>query len=222
MKVLSTVVLLLSAAGASAQAPAQPASARRQAPISATFTETSLRGVLDSLAERTGVKLLYDNDFRDKKVSLAFRDESFETALKQIRLTHRLFVKELSPKTMVVVPDTPDKHRKYDAWVEPKPLPIVSKREAIHLSFTEASLRKVFDALGEAAGIAVIYDADFRDKKVNVRFDGESFESALDQLALVNSLFYKPVGAHSLVIAPDTAATRHRYEEGDTPSSGLD
>jgi type II secretory pathway component GspD/PulD (secretin) len=215
MRLLPNLALIVLGASTAAQATdaAHPA-----APITATFNDTNLRAVFDALGEKAGVKVLYDNDFRDKKVSVAFREETFESALKEVTLTQRLFTKELFPRTIVVVPDVPQKHRIYDAWSASRPLSIVGSRGGITLSFKDKSLRKILDALGEAAGVAIVYDADFRDRTMSIGFDAEPFEAALDQLVLVNHLFYRPVGAHSIVIAPDTPQIRRRYD--DAPPSG--
>ena len=233
MRAALTILLLVAPVGvvaqtlepeirlASAEAVAPPTpDPRRAAPLNATFTETGLEKILTELGERAGVKVLFDADFRDQKLSIAFQDEPFDVALRQLTLPNRLFTKALDARTIVIVPESPAKHRQYDAWTASGPMPAVRNRAPINLSFTGASLQKVFEALGQAAGIKVLFDSDLRDRRVDARFDGETFEAALDQLVLVHRLFFKLIDASTIVISPDSPAKRRQYEESQPPASG--
>ena len=73
----------------------------------------------------------------------------------------------------------------------------------ISLHFPEGtSLRTVLEALAKLAGVSVLFDESFRDKEVAVELDGVSFREALDILMQTNGLFYKAVGASSVMVTP--------------------
>lgn len=191
--------------------------AGRSTPITATYTDESLAKVLASMGEMAGIKILFDSDFRDRRLSIRFDGETFDVALAQVLRTNRLFTKVLGERTLVVVPDLDAKRRVYDQWVATKPFPFVRNRSSIRSSFTDASLKSVFESLGKAAGVKVLFDPDFRDQRVSIRFEGEAFEPALDQLLLSRRLFLTVIEGDALVIAPDSQAIRRRYEPGAPP-----
>lgn len=95
------------------------------------------------------------------------------------------------------------------------PVPVLSPRSpaAIAMSFPDQSLEKVFTALGKVAGVNVLFDEGFRDKKVTVSLMGISFEEALEQLTFSNRLFYKVLDRNTLIIAPEGQPKRRQYDD---------
>ena len=85
--------------------------------------------------------------------------------------------------------------------------------EPLSLEFSNAGLRDILDALGDAAGITVNYDEQFQDRTASVRLTGVTFAQALDQVVAANAAFYKVVSPTTIVIAPDTPQKRAAYEE---------
>ena len=190
----------------------------RFTPITAAYTNQSLAEALSAMGKMAGIKILFDADFRDKTLTIGFDGETFDVALAQVLRTNRLFAKALGDRTLVVVPDIHFKHRIYDRWVATKPFPFVQNRSSITLSFTDASLKSVFEALGNAAGVKVLFDPNFRDQRVSIRLEGEAFEPAMDQLLLPRRLFMAVIEGDAIVIAPDSQELRQRYEQGEQPA----
>ena len=95
------------------------------------------------------------------------------------------------------------------------PLPMLSPRSTapITLRFTEVGLEKIFESLGKVSGVNILFDEGFRDKKASVNLTNVSFEEALDRIAFVNRLFYKVLDQNTVIIVPDSAANRRKYEE---------
>lgn len=95
------------------------------------------------------------------------------------------------------------------------PLPVLSPRSTapITLRFTEVGLEKIFESLGKVAGVNILFDEGFRDKKASVNLTNVSFEEALDRIAFVNRLFYKVLDQNTVIVVPDSAANRRKYEE---------
>ncbi|MBN2371128.1 MAG: hypothetical protein JXO72_11650 [Vicinamibacteria bacterium] len=95
------------------------------------------------------------------------------------------------------------------------PTPALSPRSQapVHLKFDEASLRKVLDTLGQLAGVNILFEPDYRDKNVTINASGVTFEEALDQLMVMNKLFYKVVDSNTLLIVTDNVQKRRAYED---------
>lgn len=95
------------------------------------------------------------------------------------------------------------------------PTPVLSPRSPapITLKFNDTSLEKIFEALGKLAGVNVVMDQDFRDKKVNLNVVGVTFEEALDQLTFLNRLFYKVLDQNTIVVVPESPQKRRSYDD---------
>jgi general secretion pathway protein D len=95
------------------------------------------------------------------------------------------------------------------------PLPVLSPRSPVPITikFSEHSLQKIFESLGKLAGVNVLFDQDFRDKKYSVSLSNATFQEALDQLTFVNRLFYKVLDQNTIIIVPETPQKRRTYDE---------
>ena len=116
-----------------------------------------------------------------------------------------------------------DENRQRDQYDEMKaraeairlPMPVLSPRSPvpITLRFQDASLQKIFESLGRIAGVNILFDEGFRDKKSSVTLTGVTFEEALEQLTFVNRLFYKVIDRNTLIIVPESRQKRVAYNE---------
>ena len=95
------------------------------------------------------------------------------------------------------------------------PVPVLSPRSPvpITLQFEDGSLQKIFESLGRIAGVNVLFDEGFRDKKASVNLTGVTFEEALDRLTFVNRLFYKVLDQNTLIIVPESRQKRVAYDD---------
>jgi len=95
------------------------------------------------------------------------------------------------------------------------PLPVLSPRSPVPITmkFEDASLQKIFESLGRIAGVNVLFDEGFRDKKASVNLSGVSFQEALDRVTFVNRLFYKVLDQNTLIIVPESRQKRTSYDE---------
>jgi general secretion pathway protein D len=83
-------------------------------PISLDFREASLRTVLEVLTRNSGINFVLDRDVRsDVKVTVLLRQAKVEDALDLITSTNQLAKKVIDPKTIIIYPNTPEKHREY-------------------------------------------------------------------------------------------------------------
>jgi hypothetical protein len=87
-------------------------------PVHLTYTEpASLETLLGELCSSYGISLLFDESFRDKKMTLDIADAEFPDVLEKILMVNRLFYKVLDPTTILVAPDNAQKRRQYDEFV---------------------------------------------------------------------------------------------------------
>ncbi len=85
------------------------------APINLKFAQdTSLQKIFEVLSKLSGINVLFDESFRDKRVTIDLADVSFREALDKLVMVNRLFYKVVDPSTIIIVPDNAQKHRQYD------------------------------------------------------------------------------------------------------------
>jgi general secretion pathway protein D len=95
------------------------------------------------------------------------------------------------------------------------PLPVLSPRSPVPITmrFEDGSLQKILESLGRIAGVNVLFDEGFRDKKASVNLSGISFEEALDRITFVNRLFYKVLDQNTIIVVPESRQKRTSYDE---------
>jgi len=81
------------------------------------------------------------------------------------------------------------------------------------IRFQQASLRDIFNFVGEATGINVTYDSTYQDRVYTVNLVEVTLEQALQQIVAANALFYKVMNPKTIMIIPDNAQKRAQYEE---------
>ena len=92
--------------------------------------------------------------------------------------------------------------------------PIINLQERLpKLSFNNSSLKGVLDFIGVSSGINITYEGSYRDLPVSINLEDVTVEQALQQLMLANGMFYKVINQKTLMVIPDNAANRAKYED---------
>ena len=93
-------------------------------------------------------------------------------------------------------------------------VPVLSPRSLapIALNYRDQSLQRLLETLGKLAGVNVLFDEGFRDKNVTVSLRGVTFREALDQITMVNRLFYKVLDQNTIIIVAESQAKRRAYD----------
>ncbi len=93
-------------------------------------------------------------------------------------------------------------------------VPVLSPRSLapIALNYRDQSLQRLLETLGKLAGVNVLFDEGFRDKNVTVSLSGVTFHEALDQITMVNRLFYKVLDQNTIIIVAESQAKRRAYD----------
>ncbi|HEV8493549.1 MAG TPA: cohesin domain-containing protein [Candidatus Angelobacter sp.] len=94
---------------------------------------------------------------------------------------------------------------------EPPALAPLSK-EPVSLKMT-ADARMAFKTIGKLAGVNVIFDPDFQDKKISVDLINVTIQQALNVACVEGKAFWKPVSSNIILVLPDTPGKRKEQEE---------
>ncbi|HEX9671512.1 MAG TPA: secretin N-terminal domain-containing protein [Thermoanaerobaculia bacterium] len=97
----------------------------------------------------------------------------------------------------------------------PQP-PVLNPRskEPISLNFPQpASLFEIYQALGKAFGINILFDPNLKDQEIAIDLLDVDAQSALETLMRAANHFYKVLDEHTIIIAADTPQNRRTYED---------
>ena len=86
-------------------------------PLLVQFTDASLRDILDFIGDFTGINVTYDAQFQDRPVTVELDGVTIVEALDQIFIANQSFYKVLDDRTLIVIPDTPQKRAQYEEQV---------------------------------------------------------------------------------------------------------
>ena len=81
------------------------------------FNNTSIRDILNFVANATGVNVTYDRDYADRAYTVQLNGVTLEQALNQILSANQLFFKVINQNTIMVIPDTAQKRANYEEQV---------------------------------------------------------------------------------------------------------
>ena len=81
------------------------------------FNNTSIRDILNTIANITGINVTYDRDYQDRAYTVLLTGVTLEQALNQILSANQLFYKVLNQNTIMVIPDNAQKRANYEEQV---------------------------------------------------------------------------------------------------------
>jgi len=86
-------------------------------PLKFSFGNSSLRDILSFIGTASGINIQYDATYRDQPYAVTLDGVPLEQALQQILSVNGFFYKVMNQTTILVAPDTPAMHAKYDEQV---------------------------------------------------------------------------------------------------------
>ena len=81
------------------------------------FVDANLKDIIDFIGNSTGINVTYDQQLQDRHYSVQLAGVTIEEALFQILSANQSFYKVLNERTIIVVPDTPQKRAQYEEQV---------------------------------------------------------------------------------------------------------
>ena len=130
---------------------------------------------------RRTLELIEKREGRDKKSESG--DELLASALEQDRAQREEMV---------------------DSLKEPPLLKPISS-QPIDLMMSEQS-KIVFETIAKLAGVNVLFDPDFQDKKIDIEIRGATLSEALDYVSLIAKKYWKPISDNAIFITDDNKA----------------
>ena len=112
-------------------------------------------------------------------------------------------------------PQTLEEAKEKSRGAMPQP-PQLSPRspEPISVNFPEpTSVMQIYQALGKAFGINVLFDPKLRDQEISITLTDVTAQDALEILMRTAGHFYKVLDEHSIIIVADTPQNRRNYED---------
>ncbi|MBN1939375.1 MAG: hypothetical protein JW843_07305 [Candidatus Aminicenantes bacterium] len=93
------------------------------------------------------------------------------------------------------------------------PIKLAAKEGVLDIRLSaETSLRAVFQSLGRAGGINIIFDETFRDTPYRTDLTNVTFEQALTSVCQATKNFYRILDEKTVIVAPDNPNKRTQYE----------
>ncbi|MFC2157632.1 cohesin domain-containing protein [Acidobacteriota bacterium] len=83
-------------------------------PITLKISQTNLRSIFEALAKSAKINIIFDELFKDMPYATNMEGMNFEEALSTICLATKCFSRVINPKTVIIVPDRPDKRIQYE------------------------------------------------------------------------------------------------------------
>ncbi|MCH7897262.1 MAG: hypothetical protein IH782_10330 [candidate division NC10 bacterium] len=114
-------------------------------PVTLRFKDTDITEVLEILSKLAKINVLVDEGVRAKKVTSYIKDLPLRQTFSLILSTNRLFAKQVNDNSLIVIPDTPAKHRQYDELqVRTFYLSNADAKRIVNLLRTILSTRQIF------------------------------------------------------------------------------
>ncbi|MBZ5520863.1 MAG: hypothetical protein LAP21_01260 [Acidobacteriia bacterium] len=163
-----------------------------------------------------GLKLLEEqkNDpaLKEFETALAI-DPSSMVARQEVEYTRWLLAaksepgKAAEPEKAANVPRSED-----GGLMESPPALAPLSKEPVTLKMSAES-KIVFRTIGKLAGVNVIFDPDFQDRKINVDLVNVTIQQAMTVASVEGKAFWKPVSTNIVLVMPDTPQKRKEQEE---------
>ncbi len=134
-------------------------------------------------------------------------NEAAQQEIARIRTLHG----EKQPENEGGSPETPGEQAEIDSMAAPVQLKPLSK-EPLTLHMAEDS-KVVYQAVGKAAGVNVLFDPDYTSKRIQVDLNNVSLMDALRIVATLSNTFWRPVTPNTIFVAANTRAKRTELEE---------
>ncbi|MDR3741201.1 MAG: secretin N-terminal domain-containing protein, partial [Terracidiphilus sp.] len=172
-----------------------------------------VRGQASAIHMAKGRRLLENGDEQGALVELlraAEIDPSNEAAQQEITRVRSLHQprQAVNPEEM---PQPGGDAADMDSIAAPVRLKPMSS-EPLTLHMIEDS-KVIYQAVGRAAGVNVLFDPDYSGKRVQVDLNGVSLLDALRIVGTMSNTFWRPITANTIFVAANTPAKRKELEE---------
>jgi general secretion pathway protein D len=118
---------------------------------------------------------------------------------------------EVIPQSETSIESEPGKREEMDSMGSPVQLKPLST-EPLTLHMTEDA-KTIYQAIGKAAGINVLFDPDYTSKRVQVDLANMTLLDALRVVGTMSNTFWRPITSNSIFVAANTRTKRQEQDE---------
>jgi general secretion pathway protein D len=118
---------------------------------------------------------------------------------------------EVAPVGEAAIPELAGEQAELDSIGSPAHLKPVSN-EPLTLHMTEDT-KVIYQAVGKAAGINILFDPDFTSKRIAVELTNVSLLDALRIVGTMSNTFWRPVTSNTIFVATNSRAKRTELDE---------
>jgi len=134
-------------------------------------------------------------------------DEAAQQEIAKVRALH----KEQMPANITGVPQGASEQTDLDTMAAPVQLKPLSN-EPLTLHMVEDS-KNIYQAVGKAAGVNVLFDPDYTGKRIQVDLTNVSLMEALRIVGTLSTTFWRPVTSNTIFVAANTRSKRTELDE---------
>jgi general secretion pathway protein D len=118
---------------------------------------------------------------------------------------------EVSPTSEAAIPELAGEQAELESIGSPAHLKPVSN-DPLTLHMTEDT-KVIYQAIGKASGVNILFDPDFNSKRISVELTGVSLLDALRIVGTMSNTFWRPVTANTIFVATNSRAKRTELDE---------
>ncbi len=134
-------------------------------------------------------------------------DQAAQQQIDKVRALH----KEQAPSNTTGIPGSAGEENSLDTIASPVQLRPVSN-EPLTLHMVQDS-KVIYQAVGEAAGVNVLFDPDYTGKRIQVDLTNVSLLDALRIVGTLSTTFWRPITANTIFVAANTRSKRSELDE---------
>ncbi|HUB53446.1 MAG TPA: cohesin domain-containing protein [Terracidiphilus sp.] len=118
---------------------------------------------------------------------------------------------QVAPSSEAAIPELEGEQAELDSIGSPAHLKPIST-EPLTLHMTEDT-KVIYQAVGKAAGINILFDPDFNSKRISVELTSVSLLDALRIVGTMSNTFWRPVTSNTIFVATNSRAKRTELDE---------
>jgi general secretion pathway protein D len=85
--------------------------------------------------------------------------------------------------------------------------------QKLSLKFKKSDLKQVFKVISKSTDIDIFFDQSYKSKRITCDWNKLELKEALDRIMMKTGLFYKVINPKAVIVVPDTATNRKKYDE---------
>ena len=137
-------------------------------------------------------------------------DPSNELATQDIRVTRQKIDGEEKAPPPEVAMSASERRALFDLGGPPQLKPVSNEPLALHMV---EDAKVVYQTVGKAAGINILFDPDFHSSRITVDLTSVSLYDALRIIGTISGTFWRPITANTIFVAQNTRGKRTELDE---------